>query len=675
MPLEPPQLDDRRFEDIVAEARALIPRYTREWTDQNESDPGITLIQLFGWMTEMLLYRLNRVPERNYLKFLQLLGIQPRPAQSARAELTFTLNRDPLARAEQSTVIVPKGTRVGAADGGDAGPPVFETERALYALEAELKAMQSFDAFSYTDQTKKNLAQEQVFDPFGPHAREGSALMLGFDSPLPFTDQEVDLAFSVFTGEDRRRPQACDPDLLFMPVPATLVWEYWNGQNWQALSVFKDETRALTRSGHISFRGPGERAAKDMLGDVRSQPLYWLRCRLERGTYERPPRLERILTNTVSATQMITVRDEVLGGSDGRPDQQFTLANRPVVAGEVRDKNGVIAIVSSLQLEVEEAPRFGASEQPRFEPWKEVDDFLSSTADDTHYILNRTTGEIRFGDGVHGRIPVANPDNRSANIVARVYQYGGGRAGNVAAHKITELQSAVQYVDSVTNHRPSYGGTDEEPLKEAKLRAQQVLQSKGRAVTSADFELLARETPGARISRAKALPLVHPRFPGTSIPGVVTVVVIPDSEAQRPFPSEETINVVCAYLSNHRLLTTEVYVVGPTYRKISIEADVVARPEADLAQVKREVEQRLLDYFHPLRGGEAGTGWEFGLNIVYSDIYRQILQIAGVDRIQGTLRVWLDDVPQSPYLDVALQPGELLYSEGHQIRMSYRERE
>ena len=71
-----PTIDDRRFEDIVAEARTRIPRYTPEWTDLNDNDPGIALVQVFAWMCDLLLYRLGKVPELNYLKFLQLVGIE-----------------------------------------------------------------------------------------------------------------------------------------------------------------------------------------------------------------------------------------------------------------------------------------------------------------------------------------------------------------------------------------------------------------------------------------------------------------------------------------------------------------------------------------------------------------------------------------------------------------------
>ena len=84
MALPVANLDDRTFQDIVNEARRRIPQYCPEWTDHNLSDPGITLIELFSWMTEMLIYRMNKVPDKNYVKFLELLGVTLTPARACK---------------------------------------------------------------------------------------------------------------------------------------------------------------------------------------------------------------------------------------------------------------------------------------------------------------------------------------------------------------------------------------------------------------------------------------------------------------------------------------------------------------------------------------------------------------------------------------------------------------
>ena len=95
MPIKPPNLDDRRYEDILKEARALIPQYCPEWTNLTDADPGMTLVQLFAWMTEMTIYRLNRVPEKNFLAFLELMGITLSPPQPARAVLQLLQQPQP----------------------------------------------------------------------------------------------------------------------------------------------------------------------------------------------------------------------------------------------------------------------------------------------------------------------------------------------------------------------------------------------------------------------------------------------------------------------------------------------------------------------------------------------------------------------------------------------------
>jgi predicted phage baseplate assembly protein len=180
MPLQAPQLDDLAFADIVAQAKLLIPRYAPEWTNFNESDPGITLMELFAWMTEITNYRLNQVPDLNYIKFLQLIGIELQAAQPASAEVTFSLSRPDLV-----SVIVPKGTQVAAA-GGAGTPLLFETDEALVAIGATLAALQSFDGTSYSNITNQNANAGQSFYPFGQKAQPGSALLLGFSSTAAF---------------------------------------------------------------------------------------------------------------------------------------------------------------------------------------------------------------------------------------------------------------------------------------------------------------------------------------------------------------------------------------------------------------------------------------------------------------------------------------------------------
>jgi predicted phage baseplate assembly protein len=660
MPLTAPNLDDMQYADIVSQAQALIPRYTPEWTNFNNSDPGMTLVQLFAWMTEILIYRLNQVPDLNYIKFLQLLGIELQAAQPAVANLTFSPSRPDL-----SYTIVPQGTQVAAAGSNGGQPIVFETDTSLVVIGPALSGMQSFDGLRYSNIFSRNNNPGQWFYPFGQNPQPGSALLLGFATTAAFPVQQIDLAVTLYANMLTPLVMKCGGTL---PPPATIAWEYWDGSEWASLSLISDGTRAFTQNGHVLFNGPGFIQAAPF-GQVTSS-LYWIRARVVAATYEMPPQLASILTNTVQATQAVTISDEVLGGSDGTPNQSFTTANNPICNLPqpilITNADGTTVTITSLRLEVDEGEGFMV--------WQQVQDFFASGPDDANYTLDATTGVVVFGDGVHGRIPGANLANPTGNIVARSYRYGGGSQGNLPAQSITQIQTFVPSINAVTNYAPSQGGTDEESVANAKLRAPLALESKNRAVTNGDFIYLATQAPGANVARANALPLYHPNFPQGQIPGVVTVVVVPNSNAPNPTPNQTTLQAVCQYLDAHRLLTTEVYVIGPTYRMIQVLASLVVQPGSDLATVQNAAVAALNTFFSPLTGGPDGTGWPFGGTIYYSDVYRILLGISGVQRvISNQLILVLDNQRQQLCQDVAINPGELLYNapQGHQIQVAY----
>jgi predicted phage baseplate assembly protein len=650
MPLENllPAIDDRRFDDLVAEARTRVARYAPEWTDFNDNDPGIALVHVFAWLAEMLIYRLGKVPELNYLKFLQLLGVELNPAEPAVTDITFPV----LDTFPGPVVIVPARTQVSAESPGGGAPIIFETERSLFALKARLAAVQTFDGYAFTDISPVNTEAESGFQPFGSLAAPGSALFLGFSLNEPFPQVELNLAAYMFEATApaavTRITQCGLPQTPVFPS-AQLIWETWNGHTWQSLGVLTDETNALTKSGHIQLKLPLKGEMKTTTVGEITTALYWIRGRLDRSSYEQPPKLLTIRTNTIGAQQAETARDEVLGGSDGSPNQIFQLANTPVLK-------------DTLMLEIDEGDQF--------RPWKAVDDFFGSGPNDEHYMLDRTDGRIRFGDGTNGHIPVANVNNPTGSVVAREYRFGGGQGGNVAAGSLKTMVTPVPGIDgnAVANLLGATSGRDEETLAQARVRAPQSLKNKFRAVTDEDFESLAMQA--ANIRRAKALPLFHPAFPRVKVPGVVTVIVVPDSESPNPTPSEGTRKTVCAYLNQRRLLTTEVFVVAPSYRLVEVRVEATATGDADLAALSQGIEKALIDYFHPLRGGEQDAGWPFGATIFYSRVYQRVFTVPGLQSIEH-LVITLDGEEAPKCANVPIGDGMLLYSIQHDIQVNY----
>jgi predicted phage baseplate assembly protein len=279
---------------------------------------------------------------------------------------------------------------------------------------------------------------------------------------------------------------------------------------------------------------------------------------------------------------------------------------------------------------------------------------------------------LRFGDGQNGAIPVANVDLPNDNIVAVTYRYGGGKQGNVAAGTIKSVGTSIPGIDenNVSNLFAAYGGRDEESLSDAIQRAPKSLRSRCRAVTQDDFTTLATQVGG--VKRAFALPLVNPSYAGVDVAGAITIIVVPDADptVPNPVPSDGLLQSVCAYLNPRRLITTELYVIGPTYQLVSVKADMIALSSSDLAKVKTDAEQSLTDFFHPLRGGIDGLGWPLGGTVYYSKVYQRVLSVAGVDRI-NSLTISLDGVEYPACTDVPIQAMSLLYSTGHSVKPQY----
>ncbi len=506
MPLQDllPQIDDRRFDDLVTEIRTRIARYAPEWrpgesawSDVNDNDPGVTLAQVFAWQAEMLLYRMNRVPALNYIKFLELIGITLQPAAPATAEVTL------LVKATSTSALVPVPLRTQlSADPGDGGPTLlFETTRAITAWRARLDAVLVRGAGdpAYQSVTAANSAAVDGFLPFADPARDGAELALGFVDPFvppePLPVGTLDLAFVAKRDARSAGALACADTPAYPPASAR--WEYWNGSRWEALRLLKDETLAFTRTGHVYLKmPPGGIAAKVRLETDPAEPQrHWIRARLERSQYERAPALRAVRTNTVPVEQAETIRDEVLGGSDGSRNQRFTVGSRPVVAG-------------SLRLEIE-AKRRGlptlAGGRGLLRVWAARQRLRSRSR-------QRCRPHRRRRQRQHPRRLRAQPGRQRRG--ARV-----PRGRRPARQRRSEPDSArwspvskVSTTPASATCLPASGGRDEETLDEVRKRAPRVVRSRERAVTAEDYEFFAMQA--GNVKRAKALALFHPRFPG-----------------------------------------------------------------------------------------------------------------------------------------------------------------
>ena len=619
MPLTEPNLDDRKFEQILTELRSRIPRYTKDWTNFNESDPGMTLLQLFAWLSESMLFRMNQVPRKNYIKFLKLLGEELTPPKPAEAHLTFITKPGVTA----PPVLARSQVSAQADDGGD--PLVFETEEGLDLISPPLDVVARFDGANFVNVTAANETPGTKYMPFGATPAAGNALYLGFvpPDPLPPAAQSFfpqTMTFRVFLPPEATagKPQKATGAAKPLLPPVTLVWEYLpkEGDPWERLNVSKDETAALTHEGYIRVAGPRE-IQPVLEARLNPKPRFWIRVRLgsdRNYAAGRAPEIDFLRPNTVKAVNLSTVRGEILGQSEGHPNEQFTLQHRPASSLKLQ-----------LLLSTDEEVVLPTGE---VEKWQEVPDFFSSGKDDAVYRLDGDGGIVHFGDGDQGRIPEAG-----LQIIALEYRYGGGARGNLAgAGKISSPLTNLIGVDKVTNERPAVGGDEEQTLDEILRNGPSIIRRRDRALTPEDFCSLAKEMGG--IAQAAALPLFHPDHPGVEVPGALTVVVVPRNDDKPPKPSSDLIAALCQKFDEKRLLTTEVFVKGPRYSEIRVEARVAAKPSASFDAVTLAVLKALDKALDPREA-------TFGADLSPTSLYGTILQVADVTGVL-TLNIYVD---------------------------------
>ncbi|MBD1887670.1 baseplate J/gp47 family protein [Microcoleus vaginatus] len=576
------------------------------------------------------------------------------------------------------------GDRLRIVTTNDSTTQVYECEIEAVNVDRQTVTIRS----ALTQDLAENTKVLPSFQPFKATADRYPALYLGFDKP--FANRHTSLFAQV------EPPQSVKPSetesVRLVTEPVRLVWEYASPSGWSWLGV-QDETNAFAERGLIEFIGPIDWKKTSEFG----QELFWLRVNWQQGQFRVPPRLRRLLTNTMWATQAITLENEILGSSDGTTSQIFRTVQKPVLKGEKLEVQEGKELSSDEKaaielLEGKEAMKVVRDEAGQIEAvwvrWHKVRDFYGSKPRDRHYVLDRLTGEVRFGDGQYGMVP---PQGRN-NIRLCQYQTGGGTRGNLAANTVVQLKTTVPYIEKVTNLEAAGGGTEQESIDRVKERGPKFLRHRDRAVTIQDFEDLAYEAL-PDVARAKAIapfkksqdqkhnpfnPLdsnlwLDPNTPNPNLDnhnnakadnaGEIRILIVPRTTAPQPVPSLALIDRVKAYMRERCDPCVDLQVTGPKWQAVSVTAEVVPKSLETADAVRTAVVEQLEKFLHPLTGGKKGQGWALGRLPQQSDLYAEIQSIRGVDHVRS-LKVEPD--PQTQHLS----PDELIYSGTHIISLN-----
>ncbi len=659
-------LDDVRFQELVSEARTRIVRHAPEWTEHNVSDPGITLIELYAWLTELLVYRINRIPERLHFGLLALVGIEPRPPECASVVVRFMIDQP------GGGAVIPAGTEV-------ASPRTAGSESVVFQTAVELVVPHECKLATYGTQRKGATTQlakdagrsgrvpDELRPAFGSPASAGDALLLGFDAPIAGLVIELSIESSRAEGS----ANAGDPPLQ---------WEASvGGDAWEPALVVGDETGGFTLGGGAITVHVPEAAAETRIEGVNR---HWLRCRVldrahdghgDHGVYTTSPEITSVQAlvagATVDAYHAATVTGELLGTSEGIPGASYPLPSHPVLAPE--------------EGEVVEVRELGSE---KWVAWEQVESFEHSGRSDRHFQLDTARGEVRFGPAIrqpdggwrrYGAVPPGGAVLRMSR-----YRHGGGSAGNVAPRALSILPRPVTGIGSATNPVAATGGVEPESLDSARERARLEIRARTRAVTPDDFERLTLAA-SPQVARAVCV------GPDETAPGrPVRVHVLPRVEpadrlleADELIPDAELMAELAATLDEHRLLGTSIKLLPVRLRGVSIVVDVRASPRADLDRVQHDVAHALYIYLNPLIGGSpAGPsgGWPLGRSLNQGELFGIAYGIPGVEFV-NILRMYETNVrtgeqaPQPTDSRLVLEPDELIASGRHIVKAAHRE--
>lgn len=703
MPIILPVLDDRNYEQILEEALRRVPVYTPEWTSHRvESDPGVTIVQLFAFLTESLLYRANRIPELNRLKFLQLLNVPLRPASAADGVVAVQNERGPVQPLllEQGVVVSAGNVSFITRDPLNVLPvqvqvfykrPIADTDPAYagyreqyeavlvarLAEEADLKGLSfpgsgEFEALGITPQFYEPVTlplpkRGEPLPAFDLDTASDRSLYLALLAPQNVAVDDVRRAIANQVLSIGIAPATSGEAPPLSPLQSGSTQTQASGLAFEIADTSVSGSSPVARYAPLKvvqqmdvFGAPGVVMLE--LPGVEALTTWTFDEPLEEGTAGFPPRLEdarlrerlvtwlriRLPEPEEEATSSQDRRIAWVGINSARIVQAVPVFNELLGQGSGEPDQAfalanVPVLLASLRMAVEEAGVW--------QSWMQVDDLLAFGPDDRIFTVDAESGLVRFGDGLRGRRPQGR--------ILVSYEYGGGPQGNVAIGAINGSRDArLQGGYKISNPIPTSGGALGETPADGERRIPQVIRHRERLVTLQDFRDITRRTPGVNVGRVEVLPLFRPAEPEPLLgaAGVVTVMVIPRFDPLDPlWPSPDRLFLrrVCDHLDNRRLVTTEIYVRGPRYLPVYISVGVQVRAGFFVDRVEQDVELRLRQYLSSLPpGGSDEMGWPLQKRLVRKDLEAAVTRVPGVEYVDS-LQMGVESPQDIPEYDLS----------------------
>ena len=674
MALDRVVLDDLDWKGMVDAIRRRIPAASDgQWTLHAPVDPGVTLLELFAWQLEQRLYRMDQVPDALSRALLSILGTRPRRTRCATTVLQLCPGQAAAADRRAEFTL----------DGGEP-PIVYSTRSPLALLKITTRGLRLWVG----DQERSaDLDQARVFRllPAGGESATVRIELSLAEAPAP---ADGNAWFSLYLRLRTAAPIApqWSPDAApGVAPPAPLAWLYRSNDGSLRPFGVDDGTGGLRRSGIVRLRIPADWKAES------AGLVYAIHLRTTDASFSSPPRLVSLVPNAVvarhaRATRLHT-RARALSEWLPLPGNVIRLDELPRYAlPHDQSERDVPAVDSACVVCIKE--------RDGWHRWWPVASFYAWGPSDRVFIVDRERAQLRFGDGLNGRLPVLSAAAAGDSNIRFRYLVGGGSAGTVGQSPGPDCDWEGPNGVRARNLTESLGGSEAETLDEARQRSAATLRVATRAVTQLDFEDIARSTPGVAVKRAHAAIGRHPQHPCNLVPGAVTVYVVPDvPRAERgptplrraredlnsdlvedafvaaPIPDPGMLAAVHARLDRARLVTTELFVSAPHYRAVRLR--VVLRGDVhDPSALRQSIHDRLERFLDPLVGGDDSSGWTFGEPVRASVMLREVQ--AAVDNEARVARVAIgidDDEPNESCRAVSIGAHELVWLKAVELQL------
>ncbi len=637
-------LDDEMFEDIVENAKKMIGNMSDKWTDLSPSDPGITFVELFAWLKEMQQYYLNQISVKNKYKYLKLLGekiVYDKPSSAV-----VTINNVTEER------ILPDRCKF-SADG-----IIFESIREETILKLNIEKFYTTEDNSIIETSDENWEKEYYI--FGSEPKEENEFYIGFNEKFPL-DKSVDIMINIYDEYPvKRNPISKDDN--FYPL-AAIEWQYYSNNEWKIVEKVKDSTNNFLNTGVISF------CVKEEMDKYENSGCYFIRGVLKECSYEVPPVLKYMLTNSIKTVQKDTLSQLIEFDIENKEITEFRLPNYLGQTGNIEafieDKNGIlkkiyeydikqkdnekILIIDKLKvkefikgrklklccysdeftfyrkIEIEESvPAISIdlnlenicyedfnifvardSEGVFWEEWGKTEDLYLEDCRSKKYFLDVNESQIVFGDGINGKIP-------EGEILIASYSNTLANGGNVKEGEINDMLYDKKD-ETIVNCECAEGGKKALTIEEMFYNARKNLKKITRAVTDEDYEHIVKSTPGLMISNAKAIvPQDKNSIFSNDNPNCIYIVAEPYNDIKKKGLNKAYIANIKNNIEKYRLITTEIEVISAQYVGILVYGEITVKPYYKDAD--KIINHTIKDYF------ESKT-WKFGKGLVYSDLY------------------------------------------------------